>query len=79
MIASLMKRLHQPIYASRIRALVPLITAHLRENDKVLDVGCGVGSLGKAIMESPSCPACITVTGLEVEKRAGQQFIPVID
>ncbi len=75
MLASLMKRLHQPIYASRLRALVPLMTAHLRENDQVLDVGCGAGSLGRAIMESPNCPARVTVTGLEVEKRDGEPFI----
>ena len=77
MLASLMKRLHQPIYASRLRALVPLMTAHLRENDQVLDVGCGAGSLGRAIMESPNCPARVTVTGLEVEKRDGEPFILV--
>lgn len=79
MLASLMKRLHQPIYALRLRALVPLMTAHLRENDQLLDVGCGGGRLGRAIMESPSCPARVTVTGLEVQKRDGEQLIPVIN
>ena len=78
MLASLLKKLHQPIYASRLRALVPLITAHLQESDRVLDVGCGSGNLGRAIMESPSCPARVTVTGLELEKRDGDQAIPVI-
>ena len=55
-VSSMMKAAHAPIYDARLRALVAAIVPHLRPNDRVLDVGCGVGTLGKAIMDSPDCP-----------------------
>ena len=45
-IRSLMRAAHAPIYASRLRVLVEAITPNLRPGDRVLDVGCGVGTLG---------------------------------
>jgi SAM-dependent methyltransferase len=71
-----MKRLHGPVYASRLAELVKRITPHLREGDKVLDVGCGTGALGRAIMDSGRCPKGVDVRGLERVKRGGEA-IPV--
>lgn len=62
---TMIERLHVPIYASRIRELVRYITPSLREGDCVLDVGCGSGVLGKALLASPGCPAKVQVNGLE--------------
>jgi SAM-dependent methyltransferase len=72
----LMKRLHGPVYASRLKELVRQITPHLRPGDRVLDVGCGFGALGRAIMDSPACPKGVEVFGLERVKRGGEA-IPV--
>jgi SAM-dependent methyltransferase len=71
-----MKRLHAPVYASRLAELVRQITPHLRAGDRVLDVGCGFGTLGRAILDSPLCPAEVDVRGLERVKRGGEA-IPV--
>jgi len=68
----LMKRLHGPVYASRLAELVRRITPHLRENDRVLDVGCGFGALGRAILDSPPCPKGVDIRGLERVKRGGE-------
>lgn len=67
----LMRRLHAPIYASRVRELVSLIIPHLQERDRVLDVGCGFGGLGHAILDAPGCPADVKLVGLERHKRDG--------
>lgn len=64
-----MQALHRPIYASRLRALVGLILPVLREGDRVLDVGCGFGALGRALLDDPACPANVTVRGLERHPR----------
>jgi SAM-dependent methyltransferase len=76
MIRSLMRLMHGPVYRARIRELVRQITPHLQPDDQVLDVGCGFGTLGRAIMDSPNCPANLTVRGLERVKR-GDELIPV--
>jgi|SRR5579872_4440477 SAM-dependent methyltransferase len=61
-----MRLLHAPIYSHRQDVLVNLITAHLPADARVLDVGCGFGHLGKAIMERS---ATVKVEGLERAKR----------
>ena len=72
----LMKRLHGPVYESRIRELVRQIVPALRPGDRVLDVGCGFGTLGRALLDSPDCPKDVQVQGLERVKRGGEA-IPV--
>lgn len=67
-----MANLHAPIYASRIRELVPRIISHLCEGNRVLDVGCGYGALGKALLDSPGLPKGIMIDGLEKIKRNKQ-------
>ena len=62
---AVMRRLHEPIYASRLRELVRRITPRLVEGDRVLDVGCGFGALGKAILDHPACPPGVEIRGLE--------------
>lgn len=76
MLSTLMKLLHAPIYETRLKELALQITPHLRERDKVLDVGCGFGALGKAVLESPDCPPLVKFSGLEKIERGGE-FIPV--
>lgn len=75
-VSSLMRAAHAPIYASRLRVLVNSITPHLRENDRILDVGCGVGTLARAIQDSPRCPKGVAAEGLERHAR-GNEPIPV--
>ena len=76
MLATFLKWMHKPIYASRIEALVQLIIPQLAESDRVLDVGCGAGALGRRILDSPSCPLGVEITGLEVLPRA-DRLIPI--
>ena len=71
-LAGLMQRWHEPIYKSRLRELVRQIAPLLRPNDRVLDVGCGFGALGRAILDSPECPPGIAVRGLERFQRGGE-------
>lgn len=70
--AAVMKRLHAPVYASRLRELVGHIIPHLRANDRVLDVGCGNGTLGAALQADPRCPAGVQCEGLERVVRGGE-------
>lgn len=69
MLRRLMTSMHAPIYESRLRELVSRITPHLRSGDHVLDVGCGGGTLGAALMEAADG---VTVDGLERFKRGGE-------
>lgn len=68
-----MRSLHAPIYAHRETVLTGLIGAHLAPGFRVLDVGCGFGQLGQAIMQR--YPA-VQVEGLERFRRPGE-LIPV--
>lgn len=67
-----MHALHRPVYESRLRELVRRIVPHLREGDSVLDVGCGVGTLGKALLDAPGRPGGVEVRGLERVRRGGE-------
>ena len=67
-----MRRLHAPIYEKRISVLSETIANELLEGDVALDVGCGSGLLGKAILDSPRCPKSVRVLGLENHKRGGE-------
>jgi len=64
-----MRRLHAPVYASRLAGLVAVMAPHLRAGDRVLDVGCGGGALGAALMEA--VPG-VVVEGLERAPRGGE-------
>jgi len=71
-INKLMHAMHRPVYESRLRELVRRITPHLHEGDSVLDVGCGVGTLGQALLDAPDRVAGLEVRGLERVKRGGE-------
>jgi len=71
-INKLMHAMHRPVYEARLRELVRVITPLLREGDSVLDVGCGVGTLGQALLEAPGRPDGLEVRGLERVKRGGE-------
>lgn len=71
-LGSLMTAVHAPIYRARLRELVRRIIPHLREGDRVLDVGCGVGTLGSALLDSPDRPEGLVVEGLERVRRGGE-------
>ena len=73
MIKSLLRNLHKPIYDWRLKELVRLIGPHLNPGDRVLDVGCGFGQLGRALMDA--VPG-IRVEGVESAPRGGE-LIPV--
>jgi ubiquinone/menaquinone biosynthesis C-methylase UbiE len=67
-----MQALHRPVYAARLRALVSAIQPHLKPGNRVLDVGCGNGTLARAIMDHPATPKGVLVEGLERYKRGGE-------
>jgi SAM-dependent methyltransferase len=74
MIRPLLRTLHKPIYEYRQKELVRLISPHLKPGARVLDVGCGFGHLGRALMEAAS--GSIKVEGAESVPRGGE-FIRV--
>jgi len=69
MISRLMTSLHAPIYQHRLEVLVAQLGPYLRATDRVLDVGCGNGNLGRALM---GAVAGLVVEGLERVPRGGE-------
>jgi SAM-dependent methyltransferase len=74
MIRGILRTLHKPIYEYRQKTLVDLISPHLRQGARVLDVGCGFGQLGRALMDAS--PNAAQVEGAENVRR-GNELIPV--
>jgi SAM-dependent methyltransferase len=73
LLSPIMRTLHAPVYASRLRELVARLAPHLRAGDRLLDVGCGNGTLARALMDArPGLAA----EGLERVVRGGEP-IPV--
>ncbi len=70
--SSLMSAMHKPIYNARLRELVRVITPHLQQDDRILDVGCGVGTLGKALLDDDRSPPGLVAEGLERVVRGGE-------
>jgi ubiquinone/menaquinone biosynthesis C-methylase UbiE len=72
MLNKLLAAIHEPIYRKRIAVLSDLIVGQLRPGDKVLDVGCGSGLLGAAVLAHPALPAGVSCRGLEKFPRGGE-------
>src|ERR1044071_1297130 len=70
---ALLASLHAPIYEARLRVLTGIILPHLRVRDRVLDVGCGSGTLGAWLRsEAASRRLDVEVSGLERLPRGGE-------
>lgn len=69
---AVMSAMHRPIYEHRLGMLVDSIIPQLRAGEVVLDVGCGAGTLGRALLDDPRCPAGVRVRGLERAPRGGE-------
>ena len=70
-----MRALHGPVYRRRLAGLVQVISPHLRDGDRLLDVGCGQGTLAQALTQR-SGKKNIQAQGLERYPRGGE-VIPV--
>jgi len=73
-IKSFLRSLHAPVYKKRIQVLSSLIASTLKPNDRILDVGCGFGALGKAVTQAPQCPKDVVVEGLERATRGNEMI-----
>ena len=74
MLRTLLRTFHKPIYDHRQQVLVKLISPHLQPGARVLDIGCGFGQLGRALMDASNDH--VRVEGLESVKR-GNELIPI--
>ncbi|MDX2132116.1 MAG: class I SAM-dependent methyltransferase [Planctomycetota bacterium] len=72
MLGRLMRAMHAPVYRRRLEVLVREILPALRPNDRVLDVGCGNGTLGRALLDAPGAPPGLVVEGLERVRRGNE-------
>lgn len=77
LLARPMRALHRPIYACRQRVLAEIVAKHLPANGRLLDVGCGSGTLAAAIINNPNCAPGARATGLERAAR-GDEPIEVV-
>ncbi len=75
MVRGLMRSMHAPIYQRRLQVLVAEVLPALRPDDRVLDVGCGNGTLGKALLDASGAPAGLVVEGLERHRRGGEPIV----
>lgn len=71
MLAKFFSALHRPIYAKRLEVLVETLSPHLKPGDAVLDVGCGSGALGAALLAA-NAEKKLVVHGLEKHRRGGE-------
>ena len=69
-VGAIMRAMHKPIYDKRLQTLVSTIVPFLKQGDRVLDVGCGNGTLGKALMDAK--PGTFVAEGLERAVRGGE-------
>jgi SAM-dependent methyltransferase len=69
---AILRSIHEPIYRKRVDVVSELIVSQLETNDTVLDIGCGSGRLGAAVLEHRNCPAGISYRGLEKVRRGGE-------
>jgi len=74
--AILIRHIHSPLYRLRVKGIQEQILPWLSAGDRILDVGCGSGALGRMIMEAAFCPADVKVIGLEIIRQRNAQ-IPV--
>jgi len=72
MVKWLLRVAHRPIYDRRLEVLAAKITSHLRPADTVLDIGCGSGMLGDAVLKHRGCPQGVVYRGLERQVRGGE-------
>lgn len=70
MLSAILKRIHGPVYAERMKVLRDTILPLLQSGDSVLDVGCGSGALAASLASDPRSPRGLRVRGLERFVRA---------
>ncbi len=73
LLSALARRLHAPVYASRLTRLTAAIAPHLKPTDRLLDVGCGGGALAASL--AAAIPG-LHAEGAETHPRGGEP-IPV--
>lgn len=77
MLKPLLALLHAPVYRRRLEVLTELIAPHLRDGDRVLDVGCGAGTMAAALTARALADGrSVSMEGLERFPRGGEP-IPV--
>ncbi|MDQ3116329.1 MAG: methyltransferase domain-containing protein [Verrucomicrobiota bacterium] len=77
MLKPLLALLHAPVYRRRLEVLTELIVPHLRDGDRVLDVGCGAGTMAVALkVQALADGRSVSMEGLERFPRGGEP-IPV--